>query len=260
MILGGALLGGAIAGSAAGAALHRWPVGATLGDPRRSRCVSCGAAVRAAHLVPVASWLLLRGRCHACGERIDPRLLVLEVGCAAVVAAMTLRYGLTVRSLLAAVGGIAVLLAALIDLEHLRIPDRLTLRLAGLAIVGMTVTSGGSEEVLTILGWGLLFPTALHLATRITTSFGGAPPLGGGDIKLLAGVLALSTIVEGGPITVLVVTVLLAGLFAGTGLLGGWLRRDDRLPLAPAIAAGYLATIVTPQVHAIVTSWFGGAP
>lgn len=45
---------------------------------RSSHCMTCGAKIRARDLIPVFSWLALKGRCHSCGEKISPRYPVIE--------------------------------------------------------------------------------------------------------------------------------------------------------------------------------------
>ncbi len=45
---------------------------------RSSHCMTCGTKIRACDLVPVFSWIFLRGKCHSCGEKISPRYPVVE--------------------------------------------------------------------------------------------------------------------------------------------------------------------------------------
>ena len=45
---------------------------------RASHCMTCGAKIRAIDLIPVFSWLFLRGKCHSCGEKISPRYPIVE--------------------------------------------------------------------------------------------------------------------------------------------------------------------------------------
>lgn len=45
---------------------------------RSSHCMTCGAKIRAIDLIPVFSWLMLRGKCHSCGEKISPRYPIVE--------------------------------------------------------------------------------------------------------------------------------------------------------------------------------------
>lgn len=43
-----------------------------------SHCMTCGAKIRPIDLIPVFSWLFLRGKCHSCGEMISPRYPIVE--------------------------------------------------------------------------------------------------------------------------------------------------------------------------------------
>src|ERR687892_391242 len=105
-------------------AVHRLPKGESVVHPR-SRCPACGAEIGARDNVPVLSWLLLRGRCRRCGERISVVSPILELATAALVVLAAIRYpnpwqAVLVSGLLALMPGIA-----LIDLRHRIIPNRL---------------------------------------------------------------------------------------------------------------------------------------
>lgn len=45
---------------------------------RSSHCMTCGTKIRACDLIPVFSWLALKGKCHSCGEKISPRYPIVE--------------------------------------------------------------------------------------------------------------------------------------------------------------------------------------
>lgn len=45
---------------------------------RSSHCMTCGAKIRPCDLIPVFSWIFLKGRCHNCGEKISPRYPIVE--------------------------------------------------------------------------------------------------------------------------------------------------------------------------------------
>ncbi len=45
---------------------------------RSSHCMSCGTKIRKRDLVPIFSWLFLKGKCHNCGEKISPRYPIVE--------------------------------------------------------------------------------------------------------------------------------------------------------------------------------------
>lgn len=45
---------------------------------RSSHCMTCGEKIRIIDLIPVLSWLMLRGKCHKCGEKISARYPIVE--------------------------------------------------------------------------------------------------------------------------------------------------------------------------------------
>ena len=45
---------------------------------RSSHCMTCGAKIRPIDLIPVFSWIFLRGKCHSCGEKISVRYPIVE--------------------------------------------------------------------------------------------------------------------------------------------------------------------------------------
>jgi leader peptidase (prepilin peptidase)/N-methyltransferase len=74
-------------GSFLNVALVRVPAGRSLVRPP-SACVSCGTRILWRDNVPVLSYLLLRGRCRHCRARISLRYPAVELGTAALVAAL----------------------------------------------------------------------------------------------------------------------------------------------------------------------------
>src|SRR5919205_4392531 len=87
---------GLIVGSFVTVLVHRVPAGESVVAPR-SRCPSCGTPITARDNVPVVSWLLLRGRCRACGVRISPRYPAVELLTAVAFTAIVLVNGLNAR-------------------------------------------------------------------------------------------------------------------------------------------------------------------
>ena len=73
----GSLLGAAV-GSFANVVVHRVPRGESLWRPP-SHCPACHTALRPAELVPVLSWVALRGRCRTCRTRISVRYPLVEI-------------------------------------------------------------------------------------------------------------------------------------------------------------------------------------
>ena len=70
------VIGSAI-GSFLNVVVYRLPRGMSLSHPG-SRCPKCGHAIRWYHNLPIAGWLLLRGKCYDCKAAISPRYPLVE--------------------------------------------------------------------------------------------------------------------------------------------------------------------------------------
>ncbi|MBQ9808425.1 MAG: prepilin peptidase [Ruminococcus sp.] len=77
IFLGLIFLWGISIGSFLNVVILRVPKGESL-IKRSSHCMTCGAKIRPIDLIPVFSWLMLRGKCHNCGEKISARYPIVE--------------------------------------------------------------------------------------------------------------------------------------------------------------------------------------
>lgn len=75
--LGMIFLLGICIGSFLNVVIIRLPKGESL-IKRSSHCMTCGTRIRPIDMIPVFSWLFLRGKCHSCGEKISPRYPIVE--------------------------------------------------------------------------------------------------------------------------------------------------------------------------------------
>jgi leader peptidase (prepilin peptidase)/N-methyltransferase len=225
---------GLFIGSFLNVVIHRLPRGESVVHGR-SHCPACGYVLAWYDLVPVVSYLALRGRCRSCGTPIRVRYLLVELLTGAVFAALFYHFGPTpalVKYLFLA--GV-LLAAAFIDLEHYLIPNRLVLAgLAGAVILGFVARDVDLWSALAGGAAGAGFWAVVAVISK-----GG---VGGGDVKL-AGVAGFFV---GWPSIALALflTVAAGGLAAAVLLLLKIKGRKDPMPLAPFIAAGTLAAIL----------------
>lgn len=143
----------------------------------RSHCPSCGHVLSFFEMIPIISYLFLRGKCRKCNASISIQYPLIE-GCNAVCWLLcVLRFGFTAKALLCAIFASILLVLAGIDLRTMEFPDRLHVWILGLAIVQLFL----EPSLLTgsILGFFLISVPMLILSL-LTNGFGG------GDIKLCA--------------------------------------------------------------------------
>lgn len=200
----------------------------------RSACDRCGHVLTAGDLVPVVSYLLLRGRCRYCRAPIGGFALAIEVGAIAVaVWAAIQTSGLILVA--SCVLGWALLLLAVIDWRTQLLPDVITLPLLGL---GLAWSLAIDPETLPdrLIGAALGF-AALALVAFVYDRLRGRAGLGLGDAKLFAAIGAWVSW-QG------LASVLLWGSMLGLAYalvratLGRGLRLSDRLPFGTFLAAG----------------------
>ncbi len=120
---------GALVGSFLNVCIYRLPRGLSVRQPARSFCPDCARTIPWFYNVPVLSWLLLRRRCAFCHGPIPVRYLIVEGLTAALFAGAAWKIGPAQPGVLAAsLFLLSILVAAsFIDLEHLIIPDEMTL-------------------------------------------------------------------------------------------------------------------------------------
>jgi leader peptidase (prepilin peptidase)/N-methyltransferase len=205
-----------------------------------SHCPSCRTPIRAFDNVPVLSWLVLRGRCRACGVRIPVRYPAVEAICAALTALVAWHFGATP----AGYGAIAftwVLLAlTFIDFDTQYLPDDLTLPLlwAGLLLNVAGVFVPLQEAVIGAIA-GYLALWTIYWLFRIVT---GREGMGHGDFKLLA---ALGAWLGWKMLLPIVLLSSVVGATVGIGLIVlRKMGRDVPIPFGPYLAAAGFITLL----------------
>ncbi len=229
---------GAIVGSFLNVVAYRLPRHESLITPA-SHCPGCGTPVKPYDNIPVLSWLLLRGHCRSCAAPISPRYPLVEALTAALCVGAVLTHSSAAGIALAVLTILIVVPAALIDLEHRIIPNRLTALGAILALaIGFALDPSGEPERL-IAGaaaGGLLLIAALAYP-------GG---MGMGDVKL-AGVMGLCL---GAAVAPAILIALISGTAAGAAIIakkGAREGRKTRVPFGPFLALGALVAVFVGQ-------------
>jgi leader peptidase (prepilin peptidase)/N-methyltransferase len=236
-----ALIYGGIYGSFLNVVVYRLPLGQSLVRPR-SRCPHCGTGIAWYDNVPALSWLVLRGRCRSCAAPISARYPLVEAATALLAAGLAWRWnGAGVWTIAAALASGVLLAVALIDWDTFMIPDELSL---GLAAAGVSVSAwnpyfaGGDWRM---AAWWSLRGGLLGLTLGWCLAAGGAAvfkkeALGGGDVKLLAGVGAWAGAT--GAFDCLMIGSLFGSLYAVRLLSAGRAKRSDPIPFGPFLAIG----------------------
>jgi len=237
---------GACIGSFINVVIERLPVKGAFLSNKRSCCPQCGEVIKAYDLIPVLSWLILRGRCRSCGNQISVRYPAVELTCALLAAASYAVFGLDISTILVFAVTTVLLAISIIDLKTTEIPDSLVIAIGVLAIAAIWIMP---DVALLNRAIGLVSVSVplLIIAVAIPGAFGG------GDIKLLA----VCGFLLGWQLTLLAFffALILGGSFAIFLILSGRRKRKEHMVFGPAICAGVAVSLFFGNE---IISWYLG--
>jgi leader peptidase (prepilin peptidase)/N-methyltransferase len=174
---------GAALGSFLNVLIYRLPEETSIIFPA-SRCPHCRNAIRFYDNIPVISFILLKGRCRECHEKISFHYPLVELITAVLSLLLFWKFGLTFQYLFSFIFVCALMVITFIDLDHQIIPDVITL--PGIPIFFLAAVFAMNLRFLDaflgfLIGGGFLYGIAI-IYEWVTKREG----MGGGDIKLLA--------------------------------------------------------------------------
>ena len=238
-----AFVPGLAVGSFLNVVAARLPAGRSVVKPG-SACSSCGAAIAWFDNIPLLSYVLLRGRCRACGVRIGLAYPAVELATALLAAGCVLAFGLSLRALVAALFCTVLVGVSAVDLEHRIIPNRLVLPATAVVLAAQTALAPGAEWALGALGAALFLLTAALAYPR---------GMGMGDVKLA---LLLGAAL-GRTVPVALMVGMLAALVPALFLLArhGTAARKMAIPFGPFLALGGVVALFAgePLLDAYLT-------
>jgi leader peptidase (prepilin peptidase) / N-methyltransferase len=241
MVVGAAALLGLLLGSFANVVIARVPAGRSIVRPP-SACPQCDTPVAWRDNIPVVSWVLLRARCRACRAPISARYPLVETLVAVAFALTAWRVGLAWSLPAYLLYAWLLVVVAVIDLETLRIPNRLTYPLTPVLaalLAAAALLEGVPGAALRAVAAG-----ATGFAFLLLLALASPRGMGMGDVKLAAFIglglgylgwahLALGLFLafaSGGAIGMVLIALRIRG-------------RKDQIPFGPYLALGALVAV-----------------
>jgi leader peptidase (prepilin peptidase)/N-methyltransferase len=197
-----------------------------------SHCMSCGRAIAWYDNIPLASYIVLRGRCRNCGASIGLRYPGVELGTALLVSGCVWKYGLHPEALVAVLFCASLVAISAADLEHRIVPNVIVLPTAVIVLGAQTALHLSAEwTIAAFAASGFLLLTALLYP-------GG---MGMGDVKLafLLGAML------GRTVAVALAAGMVSALVPAIWLLvrHGSKARKMKIPFAPFLALGAVVAL-----------------
>lgn len=236
---------GTLFGSFSNVVIHRVPIGVSIVMPP-SACPGCGSQLKWFDNIPLVSWIILRGRCRTCKQKISIRYPVVELLVGALWAATVLKFGLVAELPAFLAFWTTLVILSAIDLEHKRIPNKIlgpAVLLALALLLGAALWSGELSLLIRALlgGSGYFVPM---LVIGLISPKG----MGFGDIKFSAylglhlGWLGLGYVFVGA-----FTGFFLGALIGIVSIAAGHKSRKDSIPFGPSMALGTLIAVFTGE-------------
>jgi leader peptidase (prepilin peptidase)/N-methyltransferase len=237
-----AILFGLVCGSFFNVLIYRLPRRESILHPA-SHCPTCNRPIRPWENIPLASYVLLGGKCAGCRQPIPLIYPFIEFLSAAaslllwhtVAASRSMQATHDVHLFLQCFALLLMIPITVIDLHHYIIPNALTFTLLASGLAASFIP-GDITPLQSLLGGFAGAGTLFIIGWIGKLTFRKGDAMGGGDITLLAAVgviwgvkIALLTIFLGS---------LIGAIAGGATMIAGTLHRSHRIPFAPFLAAG----------------------
>ncbi len=212
----------------------------------RSHCPACQSPVAAWHNVPVLSYLLLKGRCAACGVTISPRYPLIELLTALLSATLIWKFGPTLAGLSALVLCWALIAASAIDLDHQLLPDSITQPLLWLGLAlglsGLPADTPPFPDLHSAVLGAMAGYLSLWTVYKVFKWLTGKEGMGYGDFKLLA---TLGAWLGWQMLPLIIILSAVVGTVTGIAMIAvGRHARQAPIPFGPFLAAAGLCALL----------------
>lgn len=169
---------GIIVGSFLNVCIYRIPLKESV-VTTRSHCMRCGYKLKWYDLVPVFSYVFLRGRCRKCGDKISPQYPIIEL-LNGILWVITFIYtGINITSLIYSLVISALIVLSVIDFRTFEIPVGINVYIGIMALVNIATDY---EHILTYIIGMIIVSGVLYLMYFLSNG----RAIGGGDVKLMA--------------------------------------------------------------------------
>lgn len=219
----------------------------------RSHCADCGHELKAKDLIPVVSYLSLKGRCRYCHKKISPRYMIAELLLALIYVSLLLRFDLSLETLFLMILCSCLFCLSLVDLDIQIIPDRFILIPIASRLVYLLITHGFTLSALGAIWYSLWHGLALGgivlALSLIMDKVLHKESMGGGDIKLL---FVLGLYFDLPCCFFLMIASCIIGIFLALGLGA---KKGIAFPFGPALSIAAWLTLLVGQP---ITGWYLG--
>ena len=239
---------GIVLGSFLNTCIYRIPQKQSIISPA-SCCTSCNAGLNAIDLIPIASYVILMGKCKYCGDKIGVRYILIEILTGIIALVLFLKWGLNIKFILYGIFACLLICIFFIDYDYLIIPDGLIYLGILYGVVCKLILYKNENLRLAFINGilGFVLGGFIFLLLAIITRDG----IGGGDIKLVSMLgfyFGWQNI-----ILIALISFLIGGLIASFLLVTGVKNLKDPIPFAPFLI---LSSLIIFLYKDLILYWY----
>ena len=231
-------IAGAILGSFYNVLGLRIPNNESIVKPR-SHCEKCGHVLKWYELIPIVSFIFLKGRCRNCKTKLSLMYLFTEVFCGLLFAICFYSYGFRWPILIALIVSSMLIIVIVCDLTYMIIPNRFII-IPSIMILLIKIIFSGFKEAGIFLIFGLLAFLIMFIIMKFGSFIFKKEALGGADVKLM---FTVGLCVE--PFLSLLVIIIASIVALPVSLLLYFKEKENIIPFGPFILIGLLIIMFT---------------
>ncbi len=233
---------GTIFGSFYNVCIYRIPENQSISSPP-SHCYNCNARLKPIDLIPILSWVSLRGKCRYCNIKVSPRYSIIELLTGILFMLIYIDFGYDFLSLYYMVLISLLIIITFIDIDHFIIPDKLILLGSIFAII-LNFSGLGISFIYGLKG-AIVSGGLVLLVTLIIEFILKKEVMGGGDIKLYA-MIGLFLGIKLSLLTVLL-SIYIGGLYGIIVIIYNKIKKyefNSMIPFGPFISIAAVISIL----------------
>lgn len=229
---------GAVLGSFLNALATRIPKGESIIKPR-SHCEKCGHMLCWYELIPILSFIFLKGKCQHCKTKLSWMYLFSEIALGLLFMISFYSFGFSFELLIALILSSVMIVVTVSDLSYMIIPDRFIV-VPSMTILLIKLMGYGWKEFLWSLLFGIIAFVIMYLIMKLGSFILKKEALGGADVKLM---FLVGICVE--PFLSLVVIILASVIALPVSLFLLIRKHENAIPFGPFIMLGLLIIFFT---------------
>lgn len=204
-----------------------------------SHCPKCNHELKWYELIPILSFIFLKGRCKKCKEKISLLYPVNELFCGILFVVSYYSYGFSLELIIALTLCSLLILVIASDLTYMIIPDSFTI-VSSLIIIVVKLFSNGIMDTLVSIGYGILSFGIMYLIMKLGTWLFKKDCMGGADIKLM---FVVGLVLD--PLLAMLVIVIASVLALPGAMYAYFKNKEHMIPFGPFLVLGLLILYFT---------------